>query len=171
MRGHVFGTKAETLAENDRADQTRDTSINVNDRTASEVEHAFIAKETAAPNPVANRRVNDHHPQTQEPQHRREFHAIGKSAGDESRGNDGKCHLERHEYGLGDRAGKRAGFHAGKEGPPEPAIKGVQRTAVAKGNGVTDDHPKHRHQTGDGKALHGRRQNILAADHAAVEKG
>ena len=51
----------------------------------------------------------------------------------------------------------------------ETADIGVH-TAFGEGERIADDHPEHRHEAGDGEALHDRGEHVLLAHHAAVEQ-
>ena len=77
-----------------------ETGARVYDEAAGEVEDAPFRKETAAPDPVHDRHVDEEAPKDEELQVALEVHAIGKGAGDERRGDDGE-HLLEYEVGEG----------------------------------------------------------------------
>jgi hypothetical protein len=55
------------------------------------------------PHPVRDRAVHHQQPDAHEPQHRREFHALGKRAADQRRSDDREGGLEHRVHGLGNR--------------------------------------------------------------------
>ena len=74
-------------------DQAGDAGVDMHDRAAGEVEHldprhpVLVAVEDAvrAPHPMGDRRIDEDRPQADEPQHRRELHALREGAGDQRR--------------------------------------------------------------------------------------
>src|SRR5690606_34701609 len=105
MRGHVFRAEALAGAEHETGDETRHTGIDVNDRAASEVEYAIFTEEAAAPDPVADRCVDEQRPEDHEDEHARKLHPVSKSTGDESGRDDGESHLKGHEDAFRNGAG------------------------------------------------------------------
>ena len=177
VRRHRLLAVTDPLAEHQRADQARDTGVDVHDRAAGEIEHA-LGRPVAGrlPHHVRDRRVDKERPQAHEPQHRRELHAIGEGAGDQRGRDDRERHLERHVDRLGNREpevrhadlpGVLLEQHAVEEQSVEAAD---ERAAGHERQAVTGDHPEHCDQAGDREALHHRRQHVLLAHHAAVEE-
>ena len=86
------------LAEHDRAHQAGNAGIDVHHGAAGEVEHLTrrpsCRQEAVRPRPNARSGIDEDRPQAHEPQHRREFHALGEGAGDQRRRDDGEGHLE-----------------------------------------------------------------------------
>ncbi len=107
MRRERHLAVAAALADHEGDDQARDAGGDMDHGAAGEVEGAEVEEiARTGPDHVADRRVNQQRPQDVEEDQRREFHAVGKGAGDERRGDDGKGHLEEEEDRLRDRAGR-----------------------------------------------------------------
>ncbi len=135
------------------------------------VEHAPVAEEAAAPNPMGDRRVDHDGPQAHEPHHRRELHAFGEGAGDQRRGDDGEGHLKAHEDRFGNRLGEIVHRVERQTAQEDAAHAAHHRAAGGEGEAVGDHHPQHGHQTRDGEALRMHRgEHVLLAHHAAVEQ-
>ena len=66
MRCHVLGAVAITLAEKQRANEARDTGIDVHHGAAGEIEHASAAEEPAAPHPMRYGRIDQKQPEDHE---------------------------------------------------------------------------------------------------------
>ncbi len=160
---------AAPLAHHQSRDQTGHAGIDVHHGATGEVEHALAAQPAATPDPVADRRVNQRHPQHHEPQHRGKLHALGKGADDQRRRDDREGQLEHREHGLRNRPAERIHTHAGHEGLAQTADEAAD--VVTEGQAVEVQHPQDRDQAGDGEALHHHRQCILGAHHAGVEQG
>src|SRR6185437_7437608 len=97
----VPGPPVVAFAEHDGAHQPGHAGIDMHDGTAGEIENLDPGRAVAGgedsvrtPDPMRNRRVDENGPQPDEPEHGREFHALGEAAGDQRRRNDGKGHLE-----------------------------------------------------------------------------
>ncbi|KWV88471.1 hypothetical protein PFLmoz3_01366 [Pseudomonas fluorescens] len=181
MRGHRGGGEAFALAEHDARHQASHTRVDVHNGAAGEVQHAPVPHQAAiaAPDHVRNRRIDQGEPDSHEDQHRGELHTLSESTDDQRRSNDGKGHLEGDEHGFrkqrrrpgdagwGDTRQERLA-HAAEEGIEVDHTLfhtgGIERDAVAV------DNPQDADQASDGEALHHHRQNILGADHAAVEQ-
>ena len=89
---------------------------------------------------------------------------------DECGGDDGKGHLKRHEYTLGNRSAETVHSNTIEESlaeTPNPLLHGPpileRKTVSIKG-------PQYRHHRRNGEALHQDREHVLAAYHACVEK-
>jgi len=171
MRCHIGLAEALARPEDQGGDETGHASIDVNDRAAGKIEHAGFGQETAAPDPVGHRRIDEERPQAHEPQHGRELHALGKGTGDQGRGDDGEGHLEHREDIFGNRARNAVDRYAVVHELAESAHEGIEWAAIGEGNRVSDDEPDHGHQCRDGEALHDGGQHVLAAHHAAIEQG
>src|SRR5215813_11571713 len=104
------------LAEHEAAHQAGDAGVDMHHRAAGEVEYLVPAGEVALlvgigdaedtvwpPHPVRDRRVDEDRPQADEPQHRRELHALGESPSDQRRRDDREGQLEAEVDALGDR--------------------------------------------------------------------
>jgi hypothetical protein len=58
MRRHVLAAVTLALAEDQRADEARDAGVDMDHGAAGEVQHAETAEESAAPDPVRDRRID-----------------------------------------------------------------------------------------------------------------
>ncbi len=162
----------------------------MNDGAAREVEDDFPTREIAlvvgiggrehavrTPDPVRDRRVDADRPEADEPQHRREFHALGEGAGDEGGRDDREGHLEAHIDRLGDRRREAVGIadapvvHVAEDVLQERATEAADECASGcERQAVGDDGVDHRDQAGDRKARHHGVADVLLAHHAAVEE-
>ena len=142
----------------------------MDDRAAGEVESAHLGHPAAAPDPVGHGTVDDQQPQGGEEQEAGEFDALGKRAGDQRRGDDGKHALEDHEGQVRDVVDPFLGrlSDAVKEGKVEVADDAAD--VAAKGQAVAHDGPQHGHGAEQDVGVHERAKDVLGADHAAVEK-
>ena len=155
MGCHGFLAVTDPLADHVSADQTSNSSIDVYNRAACEVQRAGLPDVAglaihgindffagvgiwAHPEPhhVCNRCVAESKPDGHEHQHGRELDALGKSTHDQAAGNAGKRGLEssKHDFrnvdafAEGCSIGKRARRivpDAFHEQPVEPADKGI----------------------------------------------
>ncbi len=125
MRRHVGLAITVTLTNDQCCNKTCDTSIDVNNRTASEVKNAVRAEEAAAPYPMCNRHIDDEEPQNHEDQHGGELHALCKRTCNQRRRDNRKGHLEHDEEVFRDGAGERIHRYASKECLIETTDKGV----------------------------------------------
>ena len=160
------------------ADQGRDAGADMHDRAAGEVERgdtvppwqAAVEQPALAPDHVGQRAVDDQQPEDREEQHRAELHALGVRAADQRRRDD-----REHAAGRPSRscAGWSAAYSHGasptssKEREAESADEWV---AVVERQAVADDRPDDADDGHQDEALHHRRQDVLAADQAAVEQ-
>jgi hypothetical protein len=82
VRRHRLLPVAAPLAEDQCRHQPGDSGVDVNHRAAGEIENPGIGEKPARrPDPMRNRRIDQHRPQPDEPQQRRELHAPTISAG------------------------------------------------------------------------------------------
>ena len=164
-----------SMADHQGDDQGRDARADVDDRAAGEVERAKLEQPAIhRPDPVRQRRVDEDGPQDREQDEGPEPLALGEGAGDEGRGDGRKHHLEpgeqdeRHGRGI-DRAGLEADAVEQREiesaDQPEPVDVRPER------EGEPDHDPDDADQGQAEEAVHDRRQDVLAADEAAVEQG
>ncbi len=126
---------------------------------------------------MRDRRVDEDRPQADEPQHGREFHSLGKCAGDQGRRDDGERHLKADVHAFGNGRGQRIGIADAaladvaqdvlEEHPIEPAD---ERRAGAKRHAVGQDSEQDGDETSNREARHHGVANILLAHHAAVEQ-
>ncbi len=171
-----LGAIALATTQEDGADQPRDARVDVNDRAACEVQHAGGAQEAAAPDPVADGRIDQQRPQGREQQQTGIFHPLGEGAGDQGRGDDGEGHLEGDEQifgNAGQQGVRRAQGHAVQEQHVQAAHIGLKRgvRVGAEGDAVAGDEPDQRDHGEDADRLGDGGDDVLAAHHAAVEQG
>ena len=98
---HVGVRIAEALAEINRSDECGDAGGDVNDGPAGEVEAGNmppvrIQQAADAPDHMRHRAIDEQRPQRKKDGHGAELHALGESAGDECRGDDGEHELVDH---------------------------------------------------------------------------
>ena len=172
------------LAEHDRAHKPGDAGVDMHDGAAGEIEHfhpcgvvAGREDTVGSPDPMCNRRVDENRPQANEPEHGRELHALGKSAGNQRRGNDGERHLEADVHAFRDGRGERIGVtdtslaDVAEDVLQEHAIQAPDKgRAGAKRHAVGDEREEYRDEAGDRKAGHHRVADVLLAHHAAIEQ-
>ena len=110
-KGHVVGchgvsrTVVAASADEQCHHQGGDAGIDVHDGAAGKVDGAHLLQEAAAPYPVCHGDVDQDAPQEGEQQEAGELDALGKSAQDECRRDDGEHALEEHEQQFGDASG------------------------------------------------------------------
>ncbi len=171
---HVLAAEAAARSHEQHADQARDAGIDVHHRAAGEVEHAGRPQETAAPDPVGDRAIDQDVPERHEQQEARELHPLGEGAGDQGRGDDGEGQLVAEEQELRQALGQAVGRvrpHAVQKDRIEAADEGLQGFGRhAEGQGVADDEPEHGDDGRDGHLLGDGGQDVLAPHHAAIEE-
>ncbi len=125
------------------------------------------------PNHVRDREIDQRHPERDEQRHRRELHAFGERADDESGGDRREGHLEADIYQLRDvgidtecrRLGVRR--HAYQEGLREAAD---EIRPAGEGKAVTVKRPDDDHDAYGVENLHQHREHVLGADQTAIEQ-
>jgi hypothetical protein len=159
-------------AEDHREDQRREARGDVDDRPAGEIQHAVLVQPAArCPDPMRERAVHERRPQRDEPDERRELHALGDRATDESRRDDGELALEHDEDELRDRFIGEVPRVGQADQPDErrvPANPTAQ--APAERQRVADDDPLHPDGAHRREAVEHRGQHVLASDEAAIEE-
>ncbi len=172
------------LAEHDGAHQSGDAGVDVHDRAAREIEYLHQCGIVAggedpvrSPDPVRDRRIDENRPQADEPEHGREFHALGERAGNQRRRNDGERHLEADVHALGNGRGEGIGIadpslaDVAQDVLEEHAIQAADKgRAGAKRHAVGDEREKDRDEAGDGETGHHGVADVLLAHHAAIEQ-
>ncbi len=111
VRRHRFAAVSQTLADQQRTDQRRDTRADMHHGAAGKIQSASgqppaeaclpirrgdESQDAAVPHPVAERTVDQRPPQHHEDHHRAEFHAFGKRPADECRRDDEEHALKQH---------------------------------------------------------------------------
>jgi len=147
-------------AEHEGEDEGRDARRLVNHDPASKVHHAHVGQPAAAPNPMGHRRITKQHPQGRKRDDETKPDPLDIGADDQGRGDDREGHLKGEEQHLGDRPAEGFGVDADQEHLPESTPIRVRRAAIAKGNGIAEGKPQHRHNAGNRHALHQDRQHI-----------
>ena len=84
------------LADDERRHQRRGAGVHVHDGAAGEVPGAHVRQPAAAPDPVRERRVDDHRPERDERDVGGEAHPLDDGARDQRRRDDAERALERH---------------------------------------------------------------------------
>ena len=139
---------------------------------------AAVGQDSAAPDPMAQRAIDQRAPEDHEHDHRAELHPLGKRPADQRRGDDEEHALEQHVRQPGDvQVGKHRNvglpidqrrLHAVHQQVVEIADPGP---AAAEGKRVSPECPDDRHQTHQEHALHHHAQHVLLSDQSAVEQG
>ena len=169
MRNHGDFPIAIAFAQEDAEGQARDTGEDVDDQAASEVQGAEFSQEAAAPDPMCHGVVNEDGPEQDEDDESVELHAFGKSAGNQGRCDDGEHALEGDESHFRNSPVFQDG-HA--DTGKADFIKRTDETIniCAEGHGIANENPFYRNHGDDEETLHNRRQDVLIADHAAIEE-
>ncbi len=112
VRGQRFAAIAQALAEHQGADQGRHAGTDVDHRSPGKVQCAAgckilsvlaaVCQDSAAPEPMGQRTVDQRAPKDHERYHGAEFHTFGKGPADQSRSNDKEHALEEHVGHNGD---------------------------------------------------------------------
>ena len=178
VRSHRGGWVAFTLAQHDARYQTGDTGVDVHHGAASEVQYAPVPQQAAVAGPdhVCDRCIHQGEPDAHEHQHRGELHALSESTNDQRRGDDGEGQLEHDEHAFRYGVAQARRRYASQESFRQATDKGVEvnhplfHASHVEHQAVTVDNPQQTDQTGDSKALHHHRQDVLRTDHAAVEQ-
>ena len=164
---------AAPAADHEHRDERGDPGVDVHDGAAGEVERAAAEQPPGRrEHPVRDRRVHEHRPQPDEPDPRRELHAVGDRAGDQRGRDDREHHLERRERqrrdrhraeaGRGDRRSTSSSNARSKlpiHLPVPPNASEYTNTAQS-----TLDEPEAE------EVLHQHREHVLGPHHAAVEQ-
>ena len=169
MRNHGDFPIAIAFAQEDAEGQARNTGEDVDDQAAGEVEGTEFSQEAAAPDPVCHGVVDEDSPEQDEDDESVELHAFGESAGDQGRCDDGEHALEGDESHFRNRpVFQDSHADAGKT----DFIKRTDETINIRteSHGIADEDPFYGNHGDDEEALHNRRQDVLVADHAAVEE-
>ena len=169
VRQHRELAVAAALAEQDADRQAGYTGEDVDDEAAGEVKCAELREEAAAPYPVCHRVVDEDGPEQDQDRKGCEAHALCKRAGNQGRRDDGEHALERDECELRDGAVlEDVEADTGKADLVEAADEAID--IRAERHGITEDDPLNGDHRDDEETLHDGRQDVLAADHAAVEE-
>ena len=140
--------------------------------TPCEIEGAQLTEPTAIPPyPVHQRIIHKCGPEQAEQHKRAEPHPFGKSARNQSRGDNGEHALIDHEDLMGDGTGiNRVRFHAHTSEPEPLQPTGDSPFIRPEGHAVTPQNPFQADQTDDDEALHNGSQRILASHHAGIKQ-
>jgi hypothetical protein len=133
---HILLRIAGALAEVEAGDQGRDAAGDVDYGASGKVEDrpaaaGDVEDSTDAPDHVSHGAVDDERPEGEKDRHGAELDALGKSAGDKRRSNDGEHELVDHEGLLGDGAtvvGIGRQTHAAEEDVLKAADDAVARS-------------------------------------------
>ena len=169
MRNHGDFPIAIAFAQEDAERQARDTGEDVDDQAAGEVQGAEFSQEAAAPDPVCHGVVNEDGPEQDEDDESVELHAFRKGPCNQGRSNDGEHALESDESHFRNGPVFQDG-HA--DTGQADFIKRTDETIniCAECHGVADEDPFYGNHGDDEETLHDRRQDVLIADHAAIEE-
>ena len=107
MRWHGLGWETLAITQHHGSNQRSDTGGDVHDDAASKVHDPQITQPTAAPDPVADRSVNQDQPSGRKEYDSRKAHTFSKATDDQGRCNDSKCHLKQCKHALRNRTGFR----------------------------------------------------------------
>jgi hypothetical protein len=161
------------LPEIGRGDECREACRRVDDDTAREIHRAELSKETATPDPVRRRQIDQDRPERDEGQVGTEAEAADEGARHQRRGDDGEHHLvgEDHDEGDGRPVG-RVGLDAhmvhaeeGSDIADQAVDGGAEHQAEAT------EHPDQADHAHADEVLDHDRQHVALLDEAAVEQG
>ena len=169
--------KTIAFADHQRKYQRRNAGADVDDRAAREVEHGDFPAErpveitALAPDHVAQRKIDQRHPNQHEGDIRAEFHAFRHRAADERRRDDGEHHLEQHE-GLRRNRPRVIRIRGRADALQEQVRERVAANGVARreGHAVAENHPQRRDQRHQNQAVHHRGEHVFAPHEAAVKQ-
>ena len=167
--GEILFAVALSGPHHERRKETCDACIDMHDGAAREIENAHGREETAAPDPMGRRDIDEEQPEDREQEKCRKPEAIGHGACHERAGDHRECHLIGGEEEFGNGLRERAdGFHPdpGEEGSPElpdPCAVAMETERVTEGE------PKDRDDCGRGKALGHGCEHVFLADHTRIE--
>ena len=172
MRRDLLAGGERAFADDEDRRQRRHTRAQMHDDAASEINHAPLREEAAAPDPVDEGDVDQQAPEHEEDEVRLEADAVGESAGDQRGGDDGEHQLEEEEGEEGNRGGVGV---AGREADVLQAkvveIADQPPVVAAVGEAEADEDPEDRDDAHRDEALHHDGQDVLVADESAVEEG
>ncbi|MNR15952.1 hypothetical protein D3C85_1325150 [compost metagenome] len=125
---------------------------------------------------MRDRRVHQHEPGGHEQQRSTELHALGKTTGNQRRGDDGEGQLEHREHAFGDATDQAVMAdvqHQRLVQPADEAVDGQLPLDHAGGvyhQAVAEQHPENADHPGNGEQLGEYREEVLGPHHAAVEQ-
>ena len=175
MRLELVARIAEALAQLQRAHQRRNPGSDVDDRAAGEIEarhfaSAGVQQSTLAPDHMRHGEIDEQRPQHHKQEHGTELHALGESARDQGRRDDGEHQLIDHKCLMRD-GGRviriRIGAHTVQQRIAQIAD---ERGTLTKSQAVTHQRPKHGDYGHQNKTLHHGAEHVLGADKATVEQ-
>jgi hypothetical protein len=144
----------------------RRCGVDMNDRATGKVEGTIGREESAAPDPVGHRGVDQQGPGERKDHVGREAHAFDDRTRDERDGDDGKRALKCHEEQMRNAL---PGFEADMRERCKVEMPDDGRTR-SEGERVAEEGPDDGHGSDHGEAHHHGVQGILRADHATVEE-
>ena len=180
VRGHLVLPEADARPEDDAKEERGPAGAHVHHGAAGEVDRGDLGvtvpdavhEAAGAPDHVGEREVDHEHPDRDEGQDGREFHALGDGAHDQGGRDDREHQLVHREDVLRDPVGV-VGVGRGRDVLEEEVFRAPQERAVeigAEDQAVTKGPPEDRDETGDAQALGEHRQHVLLADQATVEE-
>ena len=171
---HAFTRPAATLAQHQDHGKSSCTCIDMYNRATSKIERSELGQPSAAEDPVRNRCVHEHKPESDEDAVGLELESVCGSAGDECWRDYSKRHLIRAEKYEWDRERKRfvAGRRIDVAHPREIKVADESTvTEVSECQRECNRHPNNRHQAHGKEVLHEHAENVLCSNHAAIKEG
>ncbi len=185
VRSHPLGREAVALAEEDEHRQGGNTGGEVNDGAAGEIEGALFEEPAVDhPHPVGKRIIDQGGPEQDEQAVGGELDPLGQGAGDQGHGDHGEHALDTWRRRT--RGCRPGSAHVLEEGVDRGAVlegdQAVEHRLAevadqaaagigAEGEGVADHRPLHADDPHGDKGMHHGGEDVLGADHAAVEEG
>mmetsp|Transcript_67157 Transcript_67157/g.216653 ORF Transcript_67157/g.216653 Transcript_67157/m.216653 type:complete len:357 (-) Transcript_67157:223-1293(-) len=170
---HVVGRRALVREARPRGQHQRrhdgsTTSGRVHDEATREVADALLREPAPAPDPMADRAVDQDLPESAKDQHRYELGAFCPRADDQGRRDDRECALkeEKHDQWNVVFHSVPVGPHWLEEGEIQVANVGLH---AAEAQGVANGSPEQPADAHDAEALHEDREHVLRLHEATVE--
>ena len=169
----LVGEMALPATQDHRSGQRREARRHVHHRPAGEVHHAPLVQDPVGmPRPVRQRRVDEQAEQDHEQQIGREPHPLGERARDQGRRDDRELELKHREDQQRNRRRQRgvSRFADAVEHEERQRIADHAADVVAERQAEADHDPDKADDAQRDHALKHRRDDVLEADHAAVEE-
>ena len=125
-----------------------------------------VAKKTAAPDPIRNRRKDEQHPECGKREDKQKAHPLDEGTDDQCGRDDREGHLKEKEHVFRNGSAQGVRPDPGEEALSQPA---PNRVSVPESNRIAKREPQERHNKGGRKTLQEDRQNVRRANQSAIE--
>ena len=164
------------FSQHDRHNQGRDTGIDMNHRSAGEIDRTHPLQEAASPHPVRHREIGQNDPQHDKHRVARKLDPLGERPQNKSGSNQSEHALEHDERQFGNATGHhRIDRDTVQKGFVETADNGSQRIARLHESGaerpaIPESYPQNTDHSDDEHRLHDDAQYVFLAHQPAVEQ-